>query len=117
MFENLSADASSNIKNFSLYYSSLTMIVIYSCMAAVGIIGNIVTCIVIANNKSMHTATNCYLFNLAVSDLIILMLGVPVFNTMSYNNIFTCHLRWVFYWFLLSFQIIEANYRVVFNPQ
>ena len=31
--------------------------------------------IVIVKNKSMHTATNYYLFSLAISDLMILVLG------------------------------------------
>ncbi|KAH9392547.1 G-protein coupled receptor, partial [Tyrophagus putrescentiae] len=39
--------------------------------------GNICTCIVIARNKYMHTATNYYLFSLAVSDLLLLVLGIP----------------------------------------
>ena len=32
-------------------------------------------CLVIVKNKSMHTATNYYLFSLAISDLMILVLG------------------------------------------
>ena len=40
-----------------------------------GIIGNVAVCLVIVKNKSMHTATNYYLFSLAISDLMILVLG------------------------------------------
>ena len=40
-----------------------------------GIIGNVAVCLVIIQNKSMHTATNYYLFSLAISDLLILILG------------------------------------------
>ena len=40
-----------------------------------GVIGNIAVCLVIVKNKSMHTATNYYLFSLAISDLMILVLG------------------------------------------
>ncbi|XP_018334997.1 pyrokinin-1 receptor, partial [Agrilus planipennis] len=50
---------------------------IYSVIFFSGVIGNIGTCIVIANNKSMHTATNYYLFSLAVSDLLLLVSGLP----------------------------------------
>lgn len=39
----------------------------------VGIIGNLLTCIVIYTDRSMHTATNYYLFNLAVSDMLVTM--------------------------------------------
>ena len=38
-------------------------------------VGNIAVCLVIVKNKSMHTATNYYLFSLAISDLMILVLG------------------------------------------
>lgn len=34
-------------------------------------VGNLLTCIVIYYDKTMHTATNYYLFNLAASDLIV----------------------------------------------
>ncbi|XP_037971521.2 neuromedin-U receptor 2-like isoform X2 [Plutella xylostella] len=36
----------------------------------VGLVANVLTCIVIYCDKTMHTATNYYLFNLAVSDII-----------------------------------------------
>ncbi|KAK0097389.1 hypothetical protein PV326_002137 [Microctonus aethiopoides] len=42
-----------------------------------GVVGNIATCIVIIKNLTMHTSTNYYLFSLAISDLILLTLGLP----------------------------------------
>nr|AXF38050.1 pheromone biosynthesis activating neuropeptide receptor [Antheraea pernyi] len=53
---------------------SVTYIVIF----VAGILGNTSTCIVIARNRSMHTATNFYLFSLAISDLILLICGLPL---------------------------------------
>lgn len=47
----------------------------YSFIFVAGILGNVITCLVIYRNKSMHTATNYYLFNLAISDLILLVSG------------------------------------------
>lgn len=47
----------------------------YAIIFIAGILGNLITCIVISRNKFMHTATNFYLFNLAVSDLILLLSG------------------------------------------
>ena len=41
-----------------------------------GVVGNVVTCIVIVRNSYMHTATNCYLFSLAISDTFQLVLGM-----------------------------------------
>jgi neuromedin U receptor 1 len=37
----------------------------------VGVFGNLLTCVVIYCDRTMHTATNYYLFNLAVSDLLV----------------------------------------------
>ena len=53
------------------------MTILYVLVLLTGTIGNICTCIVIAHNKYMHTATNFYLFSLAVSDLLLLILGLP----------------------------------------
>lgn len=47
----------------------------YSLIFIAGILGNVITCTVISRNKTMHTATNYYLFNLAISDLILLLSG------------------------------------------
>ena len=55
----------------------IPMTCVYSAILISGIIGNLCTCIVIFKNKYMHTATNYYLFSLAVSDLLLLILGLP----------------------------------------
>ncbi|XP_053682182.1 pyrokinin-1 receptor-like [Sabethes cyaneus] len=51
--------------------------VIYVAIFLIGVLGNVITCAVISRNKSMHTATNYYLFSLAISDLLLLLSGVP----------------------------------------
>lgn len=51
--------------------------IIYSLIFITGVTGNIFTCLVIVRNKSMHTATNYYLFSLAISDLLLLISGMP----------------------------------------
>jgi hypothetical protein len=53
----------------------LPITVIYVTIFVSGVIGNVAVCVVIARNKSMRTATNYYLFSLAVSDLTLLVLG------------------------------------------
>lgn len=47
----------------------------YAIIFIAGLLGNVITCAVISRNKSMHTATNYYLFNLAISDLMLLISG------------------------------------------
>jgi hypothetical protein len=48
---------------------------VYVAIFLSGTVGNVCTCIVIARNRHMHTATNYYLFNMSVSDLATLLLG------------------------------------------
>ncbi|XP_043466176.1 neuropeptides capa receptor-like [Leptopilina heterotoma] len=50
---------------------------IYATIFITGVFGNLITCIVIKRNPTMQTATNYYLFSLAVSDLLLLVLGLP----------------------------------------
>lgn len=40
-----------------------------------GLVGNISVCVVIIKHPALHTATNYYLFNLAISDLTLLIFG------------------------------------------
>ena len=51
------------------------LILVYVLIFVTGVAGNACTCLVIVRNKRMHTATNYYLFSLAVSDLLTLLLG------------------------------------------
>ncbi|GBO14601.1 Pyrokinin-1 receptor [Araneus ventricosus] len=55
----------------------IPMTLAHSLILMTGITGNICTCIVIARNRYMHIATNYYLFSLAISDLLLLILGLP----------------------------------------
>ncbi|XP_030241996.1 substance-K receptor isoform X2 [Drosophila navojoa] len=54
-----------------------TLSIGYALIFIAGVLGNLITCIVISRNNFMHTATNFYLFNLAISDLILLCSGMP----------------------------------------
>lgn len=49
--------------------------VVYTAIFLTGVIGNICTCIVIAWNAYMRTVTNYYLFSLAISDVLTLIVG------------------------------------------
>lgn len=55
----------------------IILTVVYLIIFITGVLGNVITCIVIARNKGMHTAVNYYLFSLAVSDLLLLISGKP----------------------------------------
>ena len=49
------------------------MTIVYATIFMTGVLGNMAVCLVIMK----HTATNYYLFSLAVADLVILVLGLP----------------------------------------
>lgn len=59
---------------------------IYSVIFISGILGNVITCVVITRNKNMHTATNYYLFSLAVSDLLLLVSGKFLHCSFPFDN-------------------------------
>lgn len=54
--------------------------VVYVFFVLFGVIGNLIICIVIAVRKPMHTSINYYLFNLAISDLAILLVTILLHN-------------------------------------
>ncbi|CAF1631315.1 unnamed protein product, partial [Adineta ricciae] len=54
------------------------LITLYSFIFATGLTGNLCTCFIIWKSRDMHTATNFYLFSLAVSDLLLISLGLSV---------------------------------------
>uniref|UniRef100_A0A3B4AFP2 G-protein coupled receptors family 1 profile domain-containing protein n=2 Tax=Periophthalmus magnuspinnatus TaxID=409849 RepID=A0A3B4AFP2_9GOBI len=51
---------------------------IYLLIFLTGLSGNLLTCAVIAKHKKMRNPTNLYLVSLAVSDLLVLMFGMPL---------------------------------------
>jgi len=65
----------SRTRNFS---DSMTLSVVYCAIFVTGLLGNACTCVVIARNSHMHTATNYYLFSLAISDVLTLIIGTCV---------------------------------------
>ncbi|XP_043466211.1 neuropeptides capa receptor-like [Leptopilina heterotoma] len=51
---------------------------IYIIIFFIGVVGNLATCMVTIKNSSMQNVTNYYLFSLAVSDLLLLIIGMPI---------------------------------------
>ncbi|XP_031777971.1 pyrokinin-1 receptor-like [Nasonia vitripennis] len=87
-------DIDNSNDNYWLNQNPIYMLVIYICIGIIGVVGNIITCIVIATNKSMHTVTNCYLFNLAISDLLMIIFAFPAFDGYDrYSSKTVCFLR------------------------
>lgn len=71
-------------KPFSfVFFMGTTYMLIFIC----GIIGNISTCFVVIFNNCMHTTTNYYLFSLAVSDVLSLLMGKRFQESFNYRFI------------------------------
>ncbi|XP_038553820.1 neuromedin-U receptor 2 [Micropterus salmoides] len=51
---------------------------VYIVIFLTGLSGNLLTCAVIAKHKKMRNPTNLYLVSLAVSDLLVLLFGMPL---------------------------------------
>ncbi|CAK1588862.1 unnamed protein product [Parnassius mnemosyne] len=68
-----------------------------------GVIGNVAVCVVIVRHPAMHTDTNYYLFSLALSDLLLLLFGLP-------NDL------WV-YWhqYPYSFGVVFCKFRALIS--
>ena len=71
-------------KNFTLimdeervFGRGLSLLVAYGILATIALFGNILVCHVIFNRKRMRTVTNIFIANLAVSDILLIVLNVP----------------------------------------
>ncbi|KAK2163053.1 hypothetical protein LSH36_86g00013 [Paralvinella palmiformis] len=53
------------------------LIAIYTVVFVVGLIGNSLVCYVVWRNKSMQTVTNCFIVNLSVADLLVILVCLP----------------------------------------
>lgn len=67
--------------SFSLFYIAIFVI---------GLFGNMLVCYVVYRNKAMHTVTNFFITNLALSDILLCLLAVP------FTPLYTFLRRWIF---------------------
>lgn len=77
-----------------IIYAIFLIIAIFLCVAS--FFGNSLVCFIICYEKSMHTTTNYYLLNLAISDLI-MTLTMMIESSVKYteqNGFFLCKLQW-----------------------
>ncbi|XP_037937128.1 neuropeptides capa receptor-like [Teleopsis dalmanni] len=58
-------------------HTVLLVTIIFGVIFITSVLGNVLVCVVIVRHSTLHTATNYYLFSLAVSDLLYLLFGLP----------------------------------------
>lgn len=63
------------------------MVTFYIVIFVMGIFGNVSTCAVIAKCSFMHNTTNYYLFSLAISDLLIILVGLFIMLCLKFTMI------------------------------
>ena len=54
------------------------LVALYACMIIVGASGNLLVILVVARNRAMRTARNVYIVNLAISDLMLCLITMPL---------------------------------------
>lgn len=64
--------------------------IFYVAIFVIGITGNVLVCYVVCRNKAMHTVTNLFITNLALSDILLCFLAVP------FTPMYTFLERWIF---------------------
>lgn len=67
-----------------------TFCLMYIAIFIIGIFGNVLVCYVVFRNKAMHTVTNFFITNLALSDILLCILAVP------FTPLYTFLERWIF---------------------
>lgn len=90
-----------------LFSFSFQVTILFVGIFVTGVIGNLIVCIVIVRHASMHTATNYYLFSLAVSDLIFLIFG-KYFYLCYFSTSLSITMRWL-YNFILIWQFLHIT--------
>ncbi|XP_056005583.1 G-protein coupled receptor 83-like [Ostrea edulis] len=77
--------------------SHAALLISFGILVVASFMSNIFVCCVIMRNKKMHTVTNMFMLNMAVSDLILVLLNVPLNLARHIMNEWTlgkplCHL-------------------------
>uniref|UniRef100_A0A8C5HCE6 Neuropeptide FF receptor 1 n=1 Tax=Gouania willdenowi TaxID=441366 RepID=A0A8C5HCE6_GOUWI len=81
---NNSLDGTTNVTNITLshyyphsVYMAAGYIVAYSFIFLLCMVGNILVCLIVLENHRMRTVTNLFIFNLAISDLLVGIFCIP----------------------------------------
>ena len=54
------------------------IVALYACMIIIGATGNLLVILVVIRNRAMRTARNVFIVNLAISDLMLCLITMPL---------------------------------------
>lgn len=60
--------------------------VVYTIIFVVGVCGNLLVSLAVIRSKQMHTVTNLFILNLAVSDIVMCLISVPLTPLQSFSG-------------------------------
>ncbi|XP_050397295.1 G-protein coupled receptor 83 [Patella vulgata] len=96
-YRNTSSDMGTHMLKTDKTFRNSVLIIAYSLLCVISIFGNSLVCYVICKNKRLHTATNYFIANLAVADLLVTCVNVPfniarnILDEWPFGD-FICHL-------------------------
>ncbi|CAF0950884.1 unnamed protein product [Adineta steineri] len=94
----LSNETSGNLIEFHLF-ERIFMTIVFACICTIGAIGNIIVLIVTIRKQRYRFVTNCYIINLAITDLLFLIISVPfttylgLTDTWPFSRFINCHVH------------------------
>lgn len=76
----LDSDANITYVNYYLHQPQVAAVFLisYFVIFFLCMVGNIMVCFIVAKNKHMHTVTNLFILNLAISDLLVGIFCMPI---------------------------------------
>jgi hypothetical protein len=77
---------------------------VYAVLFTSGATGNVIILIIIVCNKEMHTVPNIYILNLAISDLISLIINLPLYQADKMSD------EWQYGEFLCKFFTFSCSF-------
>lgn len=86
----VSMDNSTEDKIIGNVFVQTSFSIFYTAIFIIGITGNVLVCYVVCRNKAMHTVTNFFITNLALSDILLCILAVP------FTPLYTFLGKWIF---------------------
>lgn len=89
--ENSSSNATGYLEDVTSNFAvQIVFCLFYANIFVLGIFGNVLVCFVVVRNRHMHTVTNFFITNLALSDVLLCVLAVP------FTPLYTFLGQWVF---------------------